>query len=46
MQAIAFAFLLHGKSAARELSEVKLRRMKGEAAGALRRAVVRLLERD
>lgn len=45
MQAIALAFLLHGESAARELSRVKLGRMRGDAVGALRRAVARLFER-
>jgi hypothetical protein len=45
MKAIALAFLLHGESAARELSEVKLARMRGDAVGALHRAVVRLFER-
>jgi hypothetical protein len=44
MKAIALALLLHGEPAARELSEVKLRRMRGDAVGALRRAVVRLFE--
>lgn len=45
MQAIALAFLLHGESAARELSRVKLGRMRGDAVGALRLAVARLFER-
>jgi hypothetical protein len=43
MEAIALAFLLHGESAARELSKVKLARMRGEAVGALRRAVLRIV---
>ena len=42
MRAIALAFLLHGESAARELSETKLRRMRRDAVGALRRSVARL----
>jgi hypothetical protein len=45
MKAIALAFLFRGESAARELSEVKLARMRGDRVGALRRAVVRLFER-
>jgi hypothetical protein len=44
MKAIALALLLRGEPAARELSEVKLQRMRGDAVGTLRRAVVRLFE--
>ena len=45
MRAIALAFLLYDASAAKELSEVKLKRMRGDAVSALRRAVVRLFKR-
>ncbi|MGC4054749.1 MAG: hypothetical protein QM757_38375 [Paludibaculum sp.] len=45
MKAIALAFLSHGESAARELAEVKLARMRGDEVRAFRRAVVRLFER-
>jgi hypothetical protein len=45
MRAIALALLLHGESSARALSNVKIRRMRGDTVAALRRAVTRLLER-
>jgi hypothetical protein len=45
LKAIALALLLHGEPAAMELYRSKLRRMRGDAVGALRRAGVRLFER-
>ena len=44
MKAIALALLVHGESAAKELSEVKLAVMRGDAVGARRRALVRLFD--
>jgi hypothetical protein len=44
MRAIVLALLLHGESSARQLSNVKLGRMRGDAVDALRRAVERLFE--
>ena len=42
MKAITFAFVLHGESAAKQLAEAKLSRMRGEAVGALSRFIKRL----
>jgi hypothetical protein len=45
MRAIVLALFLHGESSARQLSKVKLGRMRGDAVAALRRALERLFER-